>query len=944
VPPRLACVSNRSLRCCFQHEEYTKDQSGGFLAALRGSSKYHPKVHLSGLRSHAAIVRMISLAFILPYGALSLLNVAGASVLLVPLRWACTTMLLAPWYAPRLLATQLTAATERTGLARGVLISCCAIAWLVVWQALVWLGLFDWRMCVWVTASTVARRGLRRLRPEVVDVMDCWRAACVVPLIADALLGRSSGWFSSAVSTLARIAVCEAAQCLRAAHERFTRARQQAPAALASAAHQGLLDKQSVCRYAFTFMALGWCVGAPLGLDAPGQLWQESVVVAAGIIAPMVAQPGGQPLVRGGTVFRSLTLDDVVGCMSQLGPLALVLGVILSQMPRAIAPPALFAAAYLVPRYFGAPLALPSPRSLGGTWPIVTGLLSLLPSTGTRMTQLLQALQSEAGAVVRGVGALAALSLLAFAYARETARSTVQLPAPPATGTALRAATLGLYWPLAFVALMLCWPWVACSWAQQAPMAVSLLSFEVLRWLAAGRDAGVLSPAALYACVGTVYLLLLRPAHAFLAYAAVGIVAAPAVKAAASFLEAPPATTAVPMAQGVPDRFTPGSDIVHGVADLSALLPQRTVDHALRSLRPLAALASRVQAAYQLVGAGVADIVRELLAGTPAAEWLNRTRGAMAARARTPAPESAGMQHAQTAPAPPLDDCSICMSEPAVERLHEGHACCTGCLAQHARACIADGTTARLPVQCPLCQGSTERPVAISQALLARVLSPAELTRLDRAIVSSAVQLVHCPGCGTPFERPQLPAALAAPSPASAAGAASGAMPLQPPRRVLVRCPDRECRIPFCATCGDRVCTCAARASAAAAAATDSVVHAMAKREGWRACLCGAIVEKVGGCNHMKHAPCPAAQRAGRAGGMSHFCYCCGTELDSGGRHEVAGTPAGSVGTGASHFPNGLFSPCNVRPAECTSSAASGAAAPWRRHGPAAGANRCVVQ
>jgi hypothetical protein len=64
-------------------------------------------------------------------------------------------------------------------------------------------------------------------------------------------------------------------------------------------------------------------------------------------------------------------------------------------------------------------------------------------------------------------------------------------------------------------------------------------------------------------------------------------------------------------------------------------------------------------------------------------------------------------------------------------------------------------------------------------------------------------------------------------------------------------------------------------------------------------CPCGEAIEKVDGCNHMKHSSgCGLGE-----GGITHFCAVCGGELRRDGRTD-AEHPNGV------HFLNGLFETC----------------------------------
>jgi len=89
-----------------------------------------------------------------------------------------------------------------------------------------------------------------------------------------------------------------------------------------------------------------------------------------------------------------------------------------------------------------------------------------------------------------------------------------------------------------------------------------------------------------------------------------------------------------------------------------------------------------------------------------------------------------------------------------------------------------------------------------------------------------------------------------------------------PPKADARDFPCRGCKTRLCLRCKDEAhgeTTCAAAASARAAASEDEAVRSLAAAAGWRTCTgCGSLVELLFGCNHM-------TCRCGAA-----FCYACG--------------------------------------------------------------------
>jgi hypothetical protein len=261
---------------------------------------------------------------------------------------------------------------------------------------------------------------------------------------------------------------------------------------------------------------------------------------------------------------------------------------------------------------------------------------------------------------------------------------------------------------------------------------------------------------------------------------------------------------------------------------------------------------------------------------------------------------TASAQHVPVSPpgAPhTVAECAVCGDEPAAAQLHEGHACCALCLTAHVSAALEEGRP--MPVACPLCTPDAQPggAVRIAAESLRAFLPPVVMQRLLRAELRSAgITLVNCPACGEALE---VPAVRLLPIVGRAA----------PPRRT-VRCPARACGQRFCLDCerpphDGRPCGGAAAVDAADAATRDFLNR---ERGGGRInitrCPCGEAIEKVDGCNHMKHS---SGCGLGREGGITHFCAVCGGELRRDGRTD-AEHPNGV------HFPNGLFETCGRAP------------------------------
>lgn len=337
----------------------------------------------------------------------------------------------------------------------------------------------------------------------------------------------------------------------------------------------------------------------------------------------------------------------------------------------------------------------------------------------------------------------------------------------------------------------------------------------------------------------------------------------------------------------------------------------------------------------------------------------HRPRSAFVAALLQQANRTTSSAQAETPSAPTGHEsvCPICIEEAVLLQIHGDHSACRTCLQTESRSAIRDGGPDRLPVRCPLCRGAApDAAVAeLPNRLLQQLLAPTELQQHDMAVARAAgVALVRCPACTVPMEAPAPVAAAAA-----AGGAAGSAAAAQ-----RVRCTNRECGHAFCLSClqlphPGRSCATAGAAAASAAisgpipvrerpaggaaaavfsafnaasraaaaafssphlsggaagstaaatsglsATADTAFQHLVQRERLSKCPCGAVIERTAGCLHMTHTPC---QRPGRSSGVTHFCYCCGTELSY-----VQGRLT-DYGTDQAHYPHGRFAPCGRR-------------------------------
>ena len=151
------------------------------------------------------------------------------------------------------------------------------------------------------------------------------------------------------------------------------------------------------------------------------------------------------------------------------------------------------------------------------------------------------------------------------------------------------------------------------------------------------------------------------------------------------------------------------------------------------------------------------------------------TPAAVAARARATVDELPGADDE------PGLECGCCFCEtplPELVQCSEGHVFCRDCLAAYAREKVFGGGRARLACMCadgPPCRGR------FVESQLRAALPPEQMAKLEEtaaaeAARSAALDLLRCPECGVPHEKP------------------SGA------RRVAV-CPQRGCGYESCVAC-----------------------------------------------------------------------------------------------------------------------------------------------
>lgn len=285
---------------------------------------------------------------------------------------------------------------------------------------------------------------------------------------------------------------------------------------------------------------------------------------------------------------------------------------------------------------------------------------------------------------------------------------------------------------------------------------------------------------------------------------------------------------------------------------------------------------------------------------------------------------------------------------------HEKHWCCVACLRTHAAEVVTSGSGA---LRCPIDTCSDgEHGHVLPETVIRHLLNPAQQQQLVRNSVRGIIPMIRCPACGAENDRgaavDNVRALVHCPERTCRAQfcAGCGLRPgdctcggRQPTARPVASAPppDGECapaagpaRPPTPTTIGGRIwgwfqarftatparsaTTTAANSStpkpsappAASESSSEQALRDLMARQGWRACPCGQAIERTAGCNHMKHPSCQYAIRNGRTESTTHFCYCCGTELDRGGRHEYTGT----VGSGRLHFPSGLFQACHLQP------------------------------
>jgi len=209
------------------------------------------------------------------------------------------------------------------------------------------------------------------------------------------------------------------------------------------------------------------------------------------------------------------------------------------------------------------------------------------------------------------------------------------------------------------------------------------------------------------------------------------------------------------------------------------------------------------------------------------------TPEAVAARARATVDELPGADDE------PGLECGCCFCEtplPELVQCSEGHVFCRDCLAAYAREKVFGGGRARLACMCtdgPPCRGR------FVESQLRAALPPEQMAKLEEtaaaeAARSAALDLLRCPECGVPHEKP------------------SGG------RRVAV-CPQRDCGYESCVACrgpahGEDPCPSRKRGrdgGDAEDAKRLRVEEALTEAKVRTCPACGAKFFKSDGCNKM---------------------------------------------------------------------------------------------
>lgn len=136
-------------------------------------------------------------------------------------------------------------------------------------------------------------------------------------------------------------------------------------------------------------------------------------------------------------------------------------------------------------------------------------------------------------------------------------------------------------------------------------------------------------------------------------------------------------------------------------------------------------------------------------------------------------------------------------------------------------------------------------------------------------------------------------------------------------KELLARCRDsiftrgtcESCSIIFCIVCDtqwQRNHSCIQIRSQRGKPDADRLAIEAIRRAGGKHCpRCEAPVIKDGGCNHMIHHGCTS-------GVNTHFCYCCGLELNSQNHRKDV--------NGRDHFPSGVYKDCINKSSSSSSS------------------------